>query len=196
MRKGINGTISAGDFGSRPLAVTRVEHGIKVLALEDSARNRRVFHPKKVVPAPFSITVALATYEEYRDLNQWLLSVVKEQIVAEATTPFRVDIPTFGFHQFGILESDINLGEERVGILVRKQRLSFSTTKDPLDTTIPDEISFAVPATYFEAGGAPGDYPSSYAVAVGGDDIVDRWHEPDTALFADVVHQSISAWFS
>jgi hypothetical protein len=111
MRKSINGTISAGDFGSRPLAVTRVEHGIKVLALEDSARNRRVFHPKKVVPAPFSITVALASYEEYRDLNQWLLSVVKEQIVAEATTPFRVDIPTFGFHQFGILESDINLGD-------------------------------------------------------------------------------------
>lgn len=196
MANSVNGTISAGDFGSRPITATRVEYGIKILSLEDSARTRRVFHPKKVVPASFSITIVMPTYEQYRDFNQWMLSVVKEMVVAENTVPFRVDIPTYDFLQYGILESDIPLGEAKPGIMIRKQTLMFSTTKDPIDTTIPDEISFAVPATYFEAGGAPGDYPSAYAVAVSGDDIVDRWHEPDTVLFGDVVHQSLSAWFS
>lgn len=189
-----NGKISAGEFGVRPLTVLSIAYGAKILYVESSAAKRRSFHPKKVVPAPMTVVVSSSTYEERQDLNSWLREVCEAQVRADTTVPFLVEVLDINFHQYGILTSSIPFGRPNPGVMAWSQTLAFSVTKDPMDTTIPDGISFAMPATWHADGGAPGDYPSLYAVAVGGDEIIDRWQEPDAGLYTDVL--PISAWFN
>lgn len=154
-------------YGSRRVHVVWLAHGMKVIASEEAGRHHRAFHPRLRTSSSFSMTIQHMSYEAYRDFNEWL-KVYADRISSADNTlpPMRIIVPAVRFDRMGIPSGGIMFGRS-YDEYYWKQTLDIKGASDLINLNAADlsEISQAFASTYFEEGGAAGDYATSYAIA-------------------------------
>lgn len=171
---GENLLLAVSGYGSRRLKCEEIQHGISVVPGEETSTSTgRNWNPTIVSSGSFSVVVIHSTYKDFVDLNDWL-KVYVDRVSTGKVGPMRITCPARRFDKVAIPSRGIRFGREATEFFWR-QTLGFTGTSSALDLASTEDLtklSAAYTATYFEPGGSPGDYLSSYAIASVGDPLL------------------------
>lgn len=164
-------------YGTRTCYATVITHGVSIIADEHAARTHRTLHPWKRTSGSFDVTVAHSGPRDYEVFNEWLKVYIERIINPENTTvgPMRVWCPARDFDKVAIPSGGIEWNRTPRNF-APTQTLGFKGASDPVDLESNDLtiVSAAYQSTYYEPGGSPGDYLSSYAIGLLGDALLEN----------------------
>lgn len=209
MRHGLNASLTyvkgKNQQGYR-VRVTNVQHGMKVIYTESSARVRRVLYPHRLSSAQFSVTVQLVGEAEYISFSDWMAAyaeyVLNQPSGAPSDFPFMtVSVPSRNFLRYGVPLTGFTWGD-KVGGMLWEQQLAFETAREPGEAQPPLLSAYRAPikgyqtSQYFypsgqQLSGANGPPEGTYPTPIGLSDIVD----PSTLPKGDPAHQTMPPQF-
>lgn len=169
--------IIADGFGYKNVHAVTVVMGLSIISDEYAARRHRTMHPWKQTSGSFTLEITHSNDEEYVSFNEWMKVYVERIINPDNNVvgPMRVVIESRNFDKLAIPAGGIEFGD-RPQRFVKTQTIDFKGASDAIDLESIDLnlISAAYHATYYEPGGNPGDYLTSYAIGSVGDAVFDR----------------------
>ncbi len=162
-----NGLFVVEGYGSKRWRVVAVSHGMSIISSEVDGRNHRAFHPMRVTSGSFSVRLAFISYEEYRSCAEWFKVYAERVSSPDGTLPaMRVVVPAVNFDRMAVPAGPIPFGRS-FDQYAFTMDMPFKGTSDLIDLTDTDlsSISAAYNSTYYEQGGAAGQYTTNYAIA-------------------------------
>lgn len=95
------GLLVADGHGSYAVWMTRIQHGMTIIAPSESARFHRAVYAKKQFASDFSIEVALTSYQKFEAFTKWMKDY-GYKIANGSAKPMRVVCPERNFDQVGV----------------------------------------------------------------------------------------------
>lgn len=124
--------------------VTKLSHGLQMVATESRGPEQRAYYPHERTPAQFMLTFALLARvrvnerAEYERFNLWMRDYMRfllDQDEVETLNPHRgmhVSIPSRNFVRSAIPLGPLSFGEH-VGSMLWYQTITFEATTEPTD---------------------------------------------------------------
>ena len=169
-----NGAIAIPGYGTKPLVVETVEHGLVIMAEESASRMRRTYYQQRTYTDSFDIAVACLSYAHYAELASWLQGYGKRLAdIGGNLGPARVTVPSRQFDKVGVLTSGVTFGDSRPSVVYR-MRLTFIAAGDLQSVAsnfkLPSGDTFVAPF-YYPAGtqnnaNGGGDFGFQYNEAI------------------------------
>lgn len=138
------GLLLADGHGAFGVWITRISHGVTIIAPTESARFHRAVYPKKRFDSDFSIDVSLTSYEKYSTFTNWMKEYAYK-IANGSAKPMRVICPERNFDQTGVPKV-VPFGD-RAGQYNYPITLNFMTAQDPAGIEDPQAFSQAYGTT-------------------------------------------------
>lgn len=157
-----NGTLIAGNFGTRKVGVVSISHGMTVVADEDSTRDARVMYTSKRTSGSFGMVLVFTSYMEHVRTMQWFEEYVRRAAHPDVNPgPMRVIVPVRKFDKVGIpaVSSGPLVTDDEVGRVVWRVNVGFEGARDSLNFSDARVSKFSMPAwkdaasQYFYPGG-------------------------------------------
>lgn len=111
-----------------------VAHGFDIVAEESHARQYRAFYPKQVAEQPFTLTLELMGYNEFKRVMDFLRAYIRS-FMTVASRSMYVSVPVRGFFRLGIPIGGV-VDEDHVGSNVFLPTVVFESILDPADPRI------------------------------------------------------------
>jgi hypothetical protein len=148
--------------------VSKFGHSFAVIATESHARQHRAMYPHQRAEGPFSVTLELKHYTEFRAFMDFMRSFMSA-LMASQNRPMplmSVSIPTRNFWRLGVPINGVSDGDH-IGSNLFQPSISFESVVDPLDPTVATGYNNVGSFSQFDPGGSGADsagqffYPST-----------------------------------
>ena len=157
-RQGLNASLTYYGRGKNQqgyrVRASNIQHGMKVIYTESSARVRRVLYPHRLSSAQFSITVELVGEAEYVSFSNWMAAYAEYALNqppgAPSDFPFMtVSVPSRNFLRYGVPLTGFTWGD-KVGGMLWEQQVTFETYREPGEAKTTGFSAYSAPINGYQ----------------------------------------------